>query len=128
MLGAAFGLAVPETERENEWMGETRDSLVDRGNAVDLEVFDSPEKATQAHRSGLRRLFMLQLREQAKYVEKGLPGLQTMALQSVGWADAADLKAQLLAAAFERACMAEPLPRNANGKVLKRQLRELVGS
>jgi ATP-dependent helicase HrpA len=88
-------------------------ALVDRGNAVDLEVFDSPEKATQAHRSGLRRLFMLQLREQAKYVEKGLPGLQTMALQSVGWADAADLKAQLLAAAFERACMAEPLPRNA---------------
>lgn len=30
LVGAAFGLAVPETERENQWMGETRDSLVDR--------------------------------------------------------------------------------------------------
>jgi Protein of unknown function (DUF3618) len=28
MLGAAFGMAVPETDVENEWMGDTRDSLV----------------------------------------------------------------------------------------------------
>ena len=89
-------------------------ALVDRGGAVDLEVFDSPEKAGEAHRAGLRRLFMLQLREQAKYIEKGLPGLQAMALQSVGWTDANELKGQLVAAAFERACMAEPLPRNAD--------------
>jgi ATP-dependent helicase HrpA len=88
-------------------------ALVDRGNAVDLEVFDSPEKAGQAHRAGLRRLFMLQLREQAKYVEKGLPGLQAMALQFAASGDANELRAQLVAAAFERACMAEPLPRNA---------------
>jgi ATP-dependent helicase HrpA len=89
-------------------------ALVDRGGAVDLEVFDSPEKAGEAHRAGLRRLFMLQLREQAKYIEKGLPGLQAMALQSVGWTDTNELKGQLVAAAFERACMAEPLPRNAD--------------
>jgi len=30
LLGAAAGLAFPETEKENEWMGETRDSMVDR--------------------------------------------------------------------------------------------------
>ena len=59
-------------------------ALVDRGGTVDLEVFDSPEKAAQAHRAGLRRLFMLQLREQAKYIEKGLPGLQAMTLQFAG--------------------------------------------
>jgi ATP-dependent helicase HrpA len=88
-------------------------ALVDRGNAVDLEVFDSPEKAGQAHRAGLRRLFMLQLREQAKYVEKGLTGLQAMALQFAASGDANELRAQLVAAAFERAGMAEPLPRNA---------------
>jgi len=29
MLGAAFGMAVPETDVENEWMGDTRDSLVE---------------------------------------------------------------------------------------------------
>jgi ElaB/YqjD/DUF883 family membrane-anchored ribosome-binding protein len=30
VLGAAFGLAIPETERENELMGEARDSMVER--------------------------------------------------------------------------------------------------
>jgi len=30
LVGAAFGLAIPETETENEWMGETRDEVVDR--------------------------------------------------------------------------------------------------
>jgi len=30
MLGAAFGLAVPESELENEWMGDARDSVVDK--------------------------------------------------------------------------------------------------
>jgi hypothetical protein len=30
LLGAAVGLAIPETERENELMGEARDSMIDR--------------------------------------------------------------------------------------------------
>ena len=30
MIGAAVGLALPETERENEWMGEAKENLVDR--------------------------------------------------------------------------------------------------
>jgi len=30
MLGAAFGMSLPETERENEWLGEARDSVMDR--------------------------------------------------------------------------------------------------
>jgi len=96
-------------------------ALVDRGTAVDLEVFDSPEKAGQAHHAGLRRLFMLQLREQAKYIEKGLPGLQTMALQSAAAGGANELKEQLVAAAFDRTCMAEPLPRDAEAFARRRE-------
>jgi len=34
LLGAAVGLAIPETERENEWMGEARDSMVDRAQEM----------------------------------------------------------------------------------------------
>jgi len=34
LIGAAFGLALPETQRENELMGEARDSLVDRAQQV----------------------------------------------------------------------------------------------
>jgi hypothetical protein len=34
MLGAAFGMAVPETETENEWMGEARDNVVGRARKL----------------------------------------------------------------------------------------------
>ena len=34
LLGAAVGLAIPETERENELLGETRDSMVDRAQEM----------------------------------------------------------------------------------------------
>jgi ATP-dependent helicase HrpA len=85
-------------------------ALVDRGDSVDLEILDSPERARTTHRAGLRRLFMLRLKEQAKYIEKGLPNLQAMALQFAILGDAEDLRRQLVAAAFDRTCLAEPLP------------------
>jgi hypothetical protein len=34
MLGAAFGTVVPETETENEWMGDARDNVVDRAREM----------------------------------------------------------------------------------------------
>jgi ATP-dependent helicase HrpA len=85
--------------------------LVDKLGSVSLEVFDSADKAREANRAGLRRLFMLQLREQARHIEKNLPGLQAMAVQFAALGGAAELKEQLLAAAFDRACMQEPWPR-----------------
>jgi ElaB/YqjD/DUF883 family membrane-anchored ribosome-binding protein len=33
-LGACIGAALPETERENEWMGEARDSVVERAQTL----------------------------------------------------------------------------------------------
>jgi ElaB/YqjD/DUF883 family membrane-anchored ribosome-binding protein len=33
-VGAAIGLSLPETEAENEWMGETRDTLVERAQEM----------------------------------------------------------------------------------------------
>jgi len=92
-------------------------ALVDRGDAVDLEVLDSPDRARATHRVGLRRLFMLQLKEQAKYIEKSLPGLQAMVLQFAVLGDANDLRHQLVAAAFERTCLGEPLPRTRDAFV-----------
>ncbi len=88
-------------------------ALVDRGDSVDLEVFDAHDRAQSAHRAGLRRLFMLRLKEQARYVEKSLSGMQAMVLQYASLGDANELRSQLVAAAFERACMADPLPRTA---------------
>ncbi len=88
-------------------------ALVDRGDSVTLEVFDAAEKAREQHRAGLRRLFMLALKEQARYLEKSLPGMQGLALQFAPFGDADDLKRQLLAASFDRACLAEAWPRDA---------------
>jgi len=34
MLGMAFGLAVPETDAENELMGPARDNMVDRARGI----------------------------------------------------------------------------------------------
>jgi ATP-dependent helicase HrpA len=89
-------------------------ALVDRGESVDLELFDAPETAAVEHRKGLRRLFMLQLREQVRYLEKNMPGVRDMALRFAAIGDAGGLRDQLVAAAFDRACLGEPLPRSAS--------------
>jgi len=86
-------------------------ALVDHDDAVSLEVFDSASKAREAHRAGLRRLFMLQLKEQARYIEKNLPGFHAMAMQFTAFGGADELRSQLLVAAFDRTCMQDPLPR-----------------
>jgi ATP-dependent helicase HrpA len=84
-------------------------ALVDEGASVNLEVLDSQEKAKALHHAGLRRLFMLQLKDQSKFIEKSVP--QALAMQFVHLGDAAELREQLLVAAFDRAFMAEPWPR-----------------
>jgi hypothetical protein len=45
MLGAAFGLAIPETEAENEWMGEARDSVVGRARDLARDATDQVQAA-----------------------------------------------------------------------------------
>lgn len=45
ILGAAVGLALPETERENEWMGEARDTVVDRAQELAREAKDKVTNA-----------------------------------------------------------------------------------
>ena len=55
-------------------------ALVEEGKAVALRLMDSPGKAQQTMRAGLKRLFMLQQAQQIKYLEKNLPGMQKMCL------------------------------------------------
>ncbi len=52
-----------------------------RAKRFSLKVYDSAEEAAKAHRAGLLRLFMLQLREQVKYLDKNVPGLSQMGMQ-----------------------------------------------
>jgi ATP-dependent helicase HrpA len=88
-------------------------ALVDKTTHCDLEVFDDPAVAARTHRSGLRRLFALQLKEQVKYLEKNIPGLQQMGMQFMALGSQEELRDQIIQAALDLACLQDPLPVNA---------------
>ncbi len=56
-------------------------ALVDEGDSVALRVMDSRPNAERAMRAGLRRLFMLRLAKDMRYLKRNLPGLEKMRLQ-----------------------------------------------
>ena len=89
--------------------------LTDDGDSVSLCVFDSPGEARAAHAQGLVRLFMLQFREQVKYLEKNLPGLTQMAMQFMAFGTLDELRRQLIELAFARACLGGSWPTDEAG-------------
>jgi ATP-dependent helicase HrpA len=107
-------------------------ALVDEEDAVVLRAFDTREAAQAAHRGGLRRLFMLLLKEQVKFLEKNLPdaqrlGMLFMAPNSPFGGTQQELHQQILAVTFERCCLNDQLPQNdaeftARGKEAKSRL------
>ena len=46
-LGTAVGLAVPQTRKENEWMGEARDTLVDKAQSVAHDKIEQVQQVAQ---------------------------------------------------------------------------------
>ena len=88
--------------------------LVDKTTHCQLQVFDDPDVAARSHRIGLRRLFALQLRDQLKFLEKNIPGLQQMGMQFMSLGSQEELRTQLIDLAFERAFLQHPLPTNAD--------------
>ncbi len=87
-------------------------ALVDQGAHCDVEVFDDPNEAAAIHLKGLRRLFALQLKEQLKYLEKNVPGLQQMGMQFMTLGTQEELREQIIQAGLSRACLQLPLPAN----------------
>ncbi len=88
-------------------------ALIDKGDGVEIEVFDEPEVAAERHRAGLRRLLALQLREPLKHLAKNLPDFLKMAAayQALGSAD--ELREQIVELALDRAFLADRLPTDA---------------
>jgi len=102
-------------------------ALVDEGDAVVLRAFDTRDAAQAAHRGGLRRLFMLLLKEQVKYLEKSLPDAQRLGMLFMAFGTQQELQQQILAMTFDRCCLNDPLPANeaeftARGKEAKNRL------
>ncbi|MBU0687902.1 MAG: ATP-dependent RNA helicase HrpA [Gammaproteobacteria bacterium] len=85
-------------------------ALHDEGDAVTLQAFDTADEAQAVHRAGLRRLFMLALKEQVKFMEKNLPDLQKMAMLFLPFGSQQELQQQILIVTFDRCCLNDPLP------------------
>jgi ATP-dependent helicase HrpA len=76
-------------------------------------VFDDPNVAARTHRIGLRRLFALQFKEQLKFAEKNIPGLQQMGMQFMSVGSQDELREQIVSKAIDIACLQDPLPSDA---------------
>ena len=87
-------------------------ALVDRGDAVELSVFDDADEAAREHRRGLTRLFRIALKEPLRFFERNIGDFQKMSLQFAHFGSADDLRSELVSALIARACLAEPLPGN----------------
>ena len=77
-------------------------ALVDRGASASLELLDSAEAANESMRSGVRRLFMTQVRDELRYAERNLPGIEVMSLNYATLGNYQDLKTDLLQAIADR--------------------------
>lgn len=95
-------------------------ALVDKQSHCHIEVFDDPDEAARVHHSGLRRLFALQMKEQVKFLEKNIPGLQQMGMQFMSLGSQEELREQIVTTALDRAFMQSPLPKNS-GEFNKRR-------
>ena len=96
-------------------------ALVDKISHCHIEVFDDPDEAARVHRIGLRRLFALQLKEQVKFLEKNIPGLQQMGMQFMALGSQEELREQIIQTAIESACLQHPLPTNAGEFSIRRE-------
>jgi len=88
-------------------------ALIDKGQSVEIEVFDEPDVAAAKHRAGLRRLVALQIKEPLKYLEKNIPDLQKMAMAYMSLGTADELRDQIIDVALDRAYLSDPLPTDA---------------
>jgi len=85
-------------------------ALVDDGDAVVIRAFDTRQAAQAAHRKGLRRIFMLLLKEQVKHLGKSLPDAQRMGMLFLPFGTQQELLRQITDMAFDRCCLIDPLP------------------
>ncbi len=88
-------------------------ALVDRGDAVDLEVFDDLIEARKVHWQGLRRLFAISQKDTLKALQKQMPGAREIGLLFINIGQVDQFIEQILLLALERAFMQDPLPGNA---------------
>lgn len=105
-------------------------ALEDRQDSVALRLVDTAASAQQLSRSGLRRLFMLQTRQELTYLQRNITGIQTICLHYAMIGSGDELKQQIVTAAADRALWGHGPSADAVGVVRRRdefaQLAELA--
>ena len=82
-------------------------ALLDAGSSVSLRLMDSADAAAEANRSGIRRLFMIQLREELEFVERELTELDRLCLYYARIGRCDDLRDDILTATADLAFFGE---------------------
>ncbi len=85
-------------------------ALVDEGASVAIRLFDTRDKAVEAHRGGVKRLLAFELKEQVKKLERGPPGFNALAMRLQSVMSAEQLREDLAAAVLDRAFIGEDEP------------------
>ena len=82
-------------------------ALLDRGNSVSLRLFDSPEAAALSMRTGIVRLFMVQLHKEVVYLQQSIPNIEQLGLFYASLGSCDKLREELVRAAADRALFAD---------------------
>ncbi len=81
--------------------------LVDDAASVSIRLFDTRDRAEEAHRGGVKRLLALELKEPLRQLDRGLPGFNAIAMKFQATLPADRLKADLIEAIVDRAFLGE---------------------
>ena len=81
-------------------------SLIDKKSSVSLRLLESADAQRTATRSGLRRLFMLQLSSEIKQLSRALPGFESISVHYATIGPADQLREDLIEAIADRALFA----------------------
>ncbi|MDX8381823.1 MAG: ATP-dependent RNA helicase HrpA [Ghiorsea sp.] len=89
-------------------------ALEDKGESVDISLFESEKAANQAMFLGLRRLLMLTLHQQADVLRKNMSNQKQLALWYVGIGKTESLKEDMITQTFDATFLShiESYPRN----------------
>ena len=85
-------------------------ALIDAGDAVALRLLESKYAALESTRTSIRRLFIIQVREELRYLERTIPNIERMSLFYATIGRANDLVDELIIAIADRAMFAEADP------------------
>ena len=93
-------------------------ALVDKGNSVEIKLFDSAEKAQQ--QNGMLRLILLKYSNEAKNIEKQIPDLAKMCLHYNSTGKCEELKKSIVENVFRLNFINDDLEDNTQGVELSK--------